>query len=367
MTFEQTQATIQSLQERGLLKGLQIYVSRSGKVLLDAGFGEARPGVPMDSETILPWLSAGKPITAAAILKLVDRGEIGLDEPVCKYIPEFGVGGKQDISLRHLLTHTAGFRDVPLHWPHGSWNDTIDAICHWPLEPNWIVGKTAGYHIASSWYVLGELIRRIDGRQPSDFLNEEVFQPLGMRDCWNGMPGDDWKSMRQRLGIMWNRERDVLSELPWHDELHCSACSPGGNTRGPIRELGKFYETALAGRLTESVNSSPFLSRELWHLMTTPQRIGSMDLTLQHVVDFGLGLIVDSKQYGPNTVPYTYGSRASAATFGHGGSQSSIGFADPQAGVVVAYVANIRPGEAWHQRRHRELVEAIWDDMDRIL
>ncbi len=361
MSLARTIAVIQSAIERGMQFGLQIYVSRQGEVLLDTGFGIARPDVPMTRDTIMPWLSAGKPLTAVAVLMLVERGLLTLETRVTDVIPEFAAGGKHEIELRHLLTHTCGFRNAPLSWPNAEWNEMVATICSLPLEEGWVIGETSGYHVASSWYVLGELVRRIDGRFLSEFLRSEVFLPLGMSDSWNGMPSDVWQSYGDRIGLMWNRDRGETRELEWHDARHCQACSPGANSRGPVRELGRFYEHLLA---VDGFAGQRLLSPAMVAEMTSRQRVGRFDQTLQHSMDFGWGFMIDSKHYGPKTVPYGFGARCSSRAFGHGGSQSSIAFADPLHGLVVAYVANVRPGEAWHQRRHRELVDAIWDDLE---
>ncbi len=346
--------------QRSLHSGVQLYVSLQRRVVADIGIGEDRPGVPLTADTLMPWLSAGKPLTAVAVMQLVERKLISLQTRIADVIPEFAHGGKEDISLRHILTHTAGFREVPISWPHATWDETIALICRTPLETGWVVGETGGYHVASSWYILGELIRRLDGRVPEQFLRDEIAIPLGLVDTWNGMPHETWSQYGDRVGIMQQREKGQTRDLAWHEAGHCAACSPGGNTRGPIRELGRFYECLLDAGLGEG--SAP-LNPDLVQQMTTRQRVGRYDRTLQHVVDFGLGFIIDSNAYGADTVPYTYGRYCSPGTFGHGGSQSSIGFADPDKQLVVAYVANCRPGEGWHQRRNRELVEAVYEDL----
>lgn len=358
--FHSTTAVIQAGIDKGLHYGLQIYVSRAGRVLLDAAYGEAHSGAPLTTDTLLPWLSAGKPLMAVAVLMLVERGQWRLDRPIADVIPEFAGGRKDGITLWHLLTHTSGIRKADYRWPTSTWSETLAAICESELEANWVLGETAGYHLATSWYVLGELVRRIDGRDVSQFLRDEICAPLEMRDTWNGLPEVEWREYGERIGRMWQREAATLTELPWHDAEHCGACSPGGNTRGPIRELGRFYECLLAGGLW---NGRRLLSPETVSLMTRRHRVGRHDLTFQHVIDFGLGFIVNSHRYGPDTVPYGYGARSSEEAFGHGGSQSSIGFADPARGLVVTYVANGRCGEGWHQRRHRELIRALEEDL----
>src|SRR5260221_1340254 len=110
MTLERARKTIESGIEHGLHVGAQLYVSLDGKPVADLAFGMAREGVPMTSDTIMLWMSATKPITVVALAQVWERGKIALDDLVAKYIPAFGAKGKDRITIRHLLTHTGGFR-----------------------------------------------------------------------------------------------------------------------------------------------------------------------------------------------------------------------------------------------------------------
>jgi CubicO group peptidase (beta-lactamase class C family) len=362
VALPETAKVIRAGIERGLRTGLQLYVSRGGEVIADSGFGESSPGVPMTFQTIMMWLSAGKPLTAVAILQLVEHGLLDLDGRIVDWIPEFAAGGKGQIRLHHLLTHTGGFRNVETGWPHLSWDETIARISESSLEEDWRVGETAGYHTSSSWFILGELIQRVDprGRSFSEYLREEICGPLGMNDSWNGMASEVWSANNARIAEMSQLDKGTTELLPWHDEQHCVAVSPGANSRGPVRELGRFYECLLAGG---EVDGSRIFSEGLIELLTTRHREGIYDQTLFHKVDFGLGVIVDSNRYGVDTVPYGFSPYCSEQTFGHGGSQSSIGFADPNAELVVCYAANRRVGEPRHQKRNREIVSAIYRDL----
>src|SRR5581483_10385650 len=100
--------------------------------------GEARPGVPMTSDTLMLWLSATKPVTAVCVAQLWERGGLGLDDRVMQHIPEFGVGGKDAITIRHLLTHTAGIRAAASNSSRSPWDETIAKICASKIEPGWV-------------------------------------------------------------------------------------------------------------------------------------------------------------------------------------------------------------------------------------
>src|SRR5947199_6517989 len=113
----------------------------------------------------------------------------------------------------------------------------------------------------------------------------------------------------------------------------------------------------------DTLDGVRILSPQTVEALTARHRTGMRDRTFQHVMDWGLGFMVDSNQYGPDTVPYGFGPRASPRTFGHGGYESSISFADPEAGLVVAWVMNGTPGGAKHHARNRAINAAIYEDL----
>ena len=356
----QTFAVIREGIERQLHTGCQLYISLRGKVVADFGIGQASPSHAMTSDTMNLWLSSGKPLTAVAILQQWERGLLRLDDPVTKFIPEFAAGGKERISIRHLLTHTCGFRNVETGWPQVTWDETIGRICAAMVEADWVVGRTAGYHTTTSWFVLGEILARVTGRPYAEAMRFELFEPMGLLETWSELSPGQHANYAARLGWMYVREQGGLQPLDWHELPRCHLPSPGSNTRGPIRELGRFYEMLLNEGETPR---GRILSPQTVSAMTARHRVGDYDLTLAHVVDFGLGVIIDSNRYGIETVPYGYGKYCSPRTFGHGGAQSSQGWCDPESGLVVASFFNGRPGEGQHGRRSRKLNEAICVDL----
>jgi CubicO group peptidase (beta-lactamase class C family) len=122
-----------------------------------------------------------------------------------------------------------------------------------------------------------------------------------------------------------------------------------------MRELGKFYETLLAG-------GGALLRPETVQSLITRQRTGMLDETFQFTMNWGLGFIINSNRDGIQ-MAYGYGRYASGEAFGHSGNQVSCGFADPVHGLVVAWVCNGMPGERSHQKRQRALNNAIYEDL----
>jgi CubicO group peptidase (beta-lactamase class C family) len=313
----------------------------------------------MTAETLVCWLSSGKPITAMGIALLWQRGLLSLDDPLFQHIPEFGTNGKETVTIRHLLTHTGGLPKVETGYPQKSWDETLEIISAAPIEPGWTIGRTAGYHVAASWFVLGELIQRLSGHSFARFIQAEICTPLGLSDVHFAVASNEAKAYGERLGWTYRRVGKSLEPLDWHQPPRVERPSPGSSARGPIRELGRFYE----GLLACLKGKSQFLTAQTAEAITSPHRVGEMDRTFQHIVDFGLGFLVDSNRYGADTVPYGFGKHCSPRTFGHGGAQSSMGFADPEHELVVAWAANAQIGEPRHNARNRAINTAIYEDL----
>jgi CubicO group peptidase (beta-lactamase class C family) len=185
-----------------------------------------------------------------------------------------------------------------------------------------------------------------------------------MRDSWIGMPPEAYRAYGDRIALMTNTSGTMISAAPGDTEADAAIVRPSGNGRGPIRELGKFYEMLLAKRVNgDDALPTDIVSAEQVRLITSRQRVGMFDETFKQTIDWGLGFLINSKQYGP--VPYSYGDHASPDTFGHSGSQSSCAFADPDNKLVVAWVCNGMPGEARHQERQTAINNAIYEDLSR--
>lgn len=364
--------TVEALIEAGIEGGLhlggQVVVSRGGEVVEELVVGASAAGRAMRGDEIVLWMSSGKPITAAAVMQLVERGEVGLDEPVAAYLPTFAAHGKEAVTVRHLLTHTGGFRTARFKFPRDDWGTIIAAICD--AEPEWEAGEQGGYHTQTSWFILGELVRLVDGRAIERYVREEVFLPLGMEDSWVGMPPGTYNGYEQ-AGRLMAMPITSVGRFAENDKVTATWNTrprPGGNGMGPVRELVRFYEMLLGGGERDGVR---VLKSETVATMTSRQRTGMVDQTFMQEVDWGLGLAINSAHLQAQTpngpawhrVPYGYGPYASRDTFGHGGAQSSVFFADPGYGLAVGIVFNGMPGEAKHHMRVNAVLEGLYEDL----
>jgi CubicO group peptidase (beta-lactamase class C family) len=311
----------------------------------------------MTQDTINLWFSSGKPITAVAIGQLVEQGRLEWDMPIARWIPEFGVHGKESIELRHVLTHTGGFRSADSVPEDSAWTDTLRQIYDAPLEPGSRPGAQAGYHTHASWTILAEVVQRVADQPFEDYVTEKVFRPARMDASRVRIPAQEFPSLESQLGWMHLTDRGSTDPHPfWNTAASAATLRPGAFLRGPIHDLGRFYEALLA-------DPSPLLRRQTIETMTRRQRVGLFDDTFKHKIDFGYGLIVNSQRYGVETVPYGFGRHASDGAFGHGGVQSSCAFADPRHRLAVAWVCNGLPGIRIHHKRGRELNTCIYEDL----
>jgi CubicO group peptidase (beta-lactamase class C family) len=359
--FPKAHAVYQKGIDRAHHFGVQVYVSRDGETLVNEALGARNAeGDPLTRDDLMLWKSSGKPVAAIALAQLHEVGKLGYDDLVAKHIPEFAQGGKDAITIRHLLTHQGGFRPTPFTEPPADWDNAIQVVCAIPLEEGWIIGETAGYHAITAWYILAEIVRRVDGRAYTDYIRDEIFVPLDMDTCYIGMPDDTYDALAPRIAPVCNTTRGKQEWLTSTERRWVTRCVPGANARGPVRELGRMYESLLnAGAGPQGEILQPESVAEL----VRRHRVGLPDKTFRSTMDWGLGFILNSNKYGPMTFPYGYGLHASENTFGHGGRETTSAFADPAHNLVVIASFNGMPGEPRHNQRVREFNTAIYEDL----
>jgi CubicO group peptidase (beta-lactamase class C family) len=329
--------------ERGIASGwhsgAQLYASVHGVTVAETAVGEARPGVAMTTRTIVEWASATKPVTCAALALLWERGLLDLDDPVCRHLPAFAAHGKERVTIRHLLTHTAGLADTVTKF--SPFDEAVAAVCDAPLLTGWVPGRRCSYNSVVMWAVAG-LVTRLSDVPLDQFVRDEIFAPLGLGDSWIGMPPDVFHTYGERIAVI---PGFALSGT----EAWVCWGRPTGGVHGPIGELGRFYAALLAHRL---------LAAPVVEAMTTRQLCGVYDERLQATVDRGLGFMLASSYRG-----HSYGPHASRRAFGHGGRNWCVAFADPEYALAVAVDWNGRVDGETHAERQWTLLTALYEDL----
>ncbi len=355
---EGLQRAVDLLEEQrraGLHHGAQLFVARRGKIVVDVAIGEVTAGIPLKTDSVMLWFSATKPLTAVAIAQLYEQGKLDLDDAVTKFIPEFG-NGKEAATVRQLLTHTGGFPMDGFSFLRYDWNTVIEKICKEPAE--WEPGTAAGYHQLSGWCILGEIVRRIDGRPIEKYLEDEVFRPLGMTDSSLGVSPAREAELGKRLSSITETAEPGTGIESWNDPRARPRVLPGGSGYGPAHDLGRFYLALACGGV---LDGNRILKAETVELFTATHRRDMADRTFSAGLPapvsppWGLGFGKGSDQ----PVASAMGKMCTAAAYGHGGNRSSIGFVEPSRELTVAIVANGLPDAAANLRRLCAVSDAI--------
>ncbi|MEI6342919.1 MAG: serine hydrolase domain-containing protein [Verrucomicrobiota bacterium] len=355
MDWQWTREAVSRGVEAGWHRTFHLAVIRHG-IAWQISLGEAAPDAHGTEATCCPWLSAGKPLLALLAGRAVQAGFVDWDDPVAKWLPEFGGGGKHEVTIRHVLTHTGGFRLADQLDPAWDWDTALAWACAAPIEPGWVPGETAGYQARGSWLVLGEVLRRAWGGELEDLLQREVTGPLGL-----GSLGFSWNpAWATRHGMGWARLRRTTRTAgdPGDEVVEPTRIDPGSGLRGTARDMARLYAALLDP-------PDGWLARERWKEMVRRQRSGVTDRTFGAVVDFGLGFVLNTPSVQGRPMPYGYGPHASLEAFGHSGSQCACAFADPVHGLSVAWWFDGMPGEPVHQARQRDVNAAVYRDLGR--
>ncbi|MGH9283203.1 MAG: serine hydrolase domain-containing protein, partial [Acidimicrobiales bacterium] len=241
------------------------------------------------------------------------------------------------------------------------WDGLLATACSSPLVEDWVPGRRAAYSPGLGFHVLGEVVRRRDGRPFDAYVAEELFEPLGMADSWLCLTPDRYDAYGERMGQMHDTSggrAEPIAALAGPGGF--GAVRPASSGVGPASDLLRVFVALLHKGELEGVR---VLQPQTVDTMCARHRAGVQDETFGAVMDWGLGVIVNSWHYRRRPAPYGFGDHASPRTFGHGGNQSSVAFADPDAGLAAVVVFNGMAGEAGHARRLRPVVNALYEDL----
>ncbi|GAB2833251.1 serine hydrolase domain-containing protein [Streptomyces daliensis] len=180
--FEAVRAALEKNLESGEELGASLVVDIDGERVVDVwgGHRDTARTVAWDEDTLVNVWSTTKTVTALAALMLVDRGQLDVYAPVATYWPEFAANGKQDVEIRHLLSHTSGVSGLEQPASVEDLYDERGAAARMAAQaPWWTPGSASGYHLMNYGHLIGEVVRRVDGRPLKRFVAEEIAGPLG--------------------------------------------------------------------------------------------------------------------------------------------------------------------------------------------
>jgi CubicO group peptidase (beta-lactamase class C family) len=347
--FAAAKAAFEANFENGSDIGASFCATVNGETVVDlwGGYADPEKTRPWEKDTIVNVYSTTKTMTALTALLIADRGELDFDAPVAKYWPEFAAGGKAGVKVSHLMAHSAGlsgWREPITTKDLYDWEKMTSLLA--AQAPLWEPGTQSGYHAITQGYLVGEVIRRIDGRSVGRFFADEVAGPLGA-DFAIGLPDAEHGRVANvvppppldeliaaadptSLPIRTLTNPMLSAEQSWEPAWR-RAEIPAAGGHGNARSVARVQSVLSHGGEIDGVR---LLSAGACEAPLEQQTDGT-DLVLGVPLRFGLGYGLMSPQVplSPNPRSYFWG--------GWGGS---IVLNDLDARMTVAYVMN-RMGE----------------------
>ncbi len=331
----------------GLLPGAVLAVATiDGVIRCEAFSGQDR----VHPDTAFMVASITKPITATAIMQLVQEGRLVLGERVATYLPEFapppvepGAPGGEAVTIWHVLTHTAGIPDIDeaaLARERPSAADLFARCCAGRLRAR---PGTRFEYTSNSFSVLSELIARLSGDGYAAYLRERILGPLGMTRTSFEPPDAAVRAPVRGLDLP-----EVI--VPMALAYLGSLAMPGGGLWSTAEDVTTFGRAMLGGGRLGDVR---VLARPFVDLMTREQTAGLLDAgDPPRPAHYALGW---SKPGVETTAP------CGQEAFSHGGHTGSRLHVDPDAGIVVTVLAN-----RWYasSRTSRSAIDAVYGAVD---
>jgi CubicO group peptidase (beta-lactamase class C family) len=316
--------------------GASCAVTLHGELIVDLWGGTLDVGgtTPWEEDTIINVFSTTKTMSCLSLLVLASRGLVDVDAPVARYWPEFEQNGKEGVLVRHLLSHTAG---VP------AWDRRLDVtdLYDWDKvtallaeqAPWWEPGWKSGYHAITQGNLVGEVVRRVDGRSPGRFFAEEIAAPWAL-DFHIGLgpaeqaraarlvdPHGAWRQSvrddpRRWLQASLDNPPGMLDVDVVNSAAYRAAEIPAVNGHGTARAIARFYGGLAAGGELDGVR---LLRPETLDEAFRPQASGR-DQLLEDEAVWSLGFRVDDGE-----------------SFGLGGIGGFSGYGLRRPGIALGY------------------------------
>ena len=341
--------------------GFSAYLDGQLIVELFGGFADRKKQRAWDAETVVPIYSTTKPIAALTLAHVIDALPAGYETVVADLWPEFGENGKGQVTIAEMVSHQAGLPGFVDPVDPAIWLDP--AACSAalaPLAPLWEPGTQHGYHPLTWGYLIGEIVRRIDGRSLGTVLREEITGPAAI-DFQIGTPASDHDRVAE---IMRPRALPDLGEI--NDATRAAFLTkwaapdrggaiwreieiPSANGIGTASAVAELYGLYAHGGYL----SNRRITSEAAFDALTQSRVKGQDLVLPYVTEFAAGVMRNNiGLYGPNP-----------DTLCHSGWGGSLALGDPDRGLSLAYVMNRQSNSLQADPRATRLVQALYGCM----
>jgi len=353
--------------ELGLEVGASFAVSLNGELVVDiwGGFSDSAKTKPWEKDTIVNVFSTTKVITALCIHMLVDKGLIDVEDPVSKYWPEFAQASKENVLVKHLLSHSAGLPGFDEKIPGEAlydWDRITNLLAS--QKPLWKSGTKIGYHMITFGHLLGELVRRVTGKSLGNFFRENIANPLnidfhiGLSESYDARIADiippeevfaRWQVFlikllfRKTVKVFFNPN---LEEVDFNSRDWRSAEIPASNGHGNARSIAKVGSILACGGMFDN---KKIISRSTVEKAIEPQISGRDRIMIYSPQKFslGFGLLDDRFYLGPRS-------------FGWGGAGGSLCVMDLEKKLSMGYAMN-KMHMKGEDPRTGPIFKAVWD------
>lgn len=343
-------SAVEGLYRTGISPAITFCLRREGKIVLNRSLGHRIGNGPEDHvntpkelatpDTPICLFSASKVVTAMLIHLLDERGLIDLMDPISHYIPEYGVNGKRDATIYHLLAHRGGIPSVTGDFDPELLYDSdsiVKMLCAAkPVSPS---GHRVAYHALSAGYIFGRIIEQVTGMSVREFLRETIAEPMGMRFFNFGLPEQDrslaamnYSTGFKPFGPVNMFIKSVLGgplEMAvdmTNDPRFMETICPAGNIYSTAEEASRFFQMLL--------NGGQYEGKQIFQPMTIKRAIlecgrPEIDRTLLLPMRYSMGMMLGNNpvgMYGPMT----------RKAYGHLGLSNIFCWADPERDTSVA-------------------------------
>jgi CubicO group peptidase (beta-lactamase class C family) len=307
----------------------QLCVLRDGEVVLDRSFG-------CGPEALFWTFSAGKPFAALLVHLLAERGQLRLDDPVADYWPGFAHRGKESITIRQVLAHRAGLPVARGQLPDAlaitSWERSVRLLER--ARPRIAPGQAPAYHTLTYGFLLGELVRRVTDMPVDEFLAGELLAPWALHDTHLGLPAG---LLPRRIPVHGRGALARATALAVNRAALRRAVIPAGGLSSTARDLARFYQGLLAGGVLDGVR---LLQATTIAQASQPSSDGETDQVAKLPIRWSYGFQLGGPP-ADRIVPHSMGQHSSPETFGHNGSNTCLGWADPTRQLVMVYLSDL--------------------------
>jgi CubicO group peptidase (beta-lactamase class C family) len=333
---------VEHLYASGVHPAITLCIRRGGRIVLKRSIGtlDADGATPATPDTPVCLFSASKALTALLVHKLIEQGKLSLDHRVADYIPEFAAHGKDKVTVGALMAHRAGIPKVPVKNPDArlllQWDEIIAMLCAAkPLDP---LFERQAYHALTGGFIIGELVRRVSGRELPALMQEWISGPLKLRYLNYGLPEKLRATAARNVftgpklwGVSAYAKRVIGVDFEHavevsNDPAFLDAVVPAGNIYASADDVTRVFQMMLNDGVLDGAR---VFRPETIEEAIRPTGAIQVDGMLLVPMRFSAGFMLGESPFG------LYGPRCPKA-FGHLGFVSVLCWADPQRDLSVA-------------------------------